>query len=193
MNDLQNTQQSEDHHGVHVNMQRHAEILKKHLEKRAEVRGDTDTTDTLDLKNMAVERDGGGSVVVGENSLERQKQQKKSVDAVRQEVKVNSSNPNSGSQQADAKEETGDDDDDDDKDTEENKGDYTGDDDTEDILKFPNPVPLKDKASNANAKLQQFPPLELPLARGYSGLPMEKTPALIGAKRGTIECDVNVK
>jgi len=31
------------------------------------------------------------------------------------------------------------------------------------------------------------------LARGFSGLPMEETPALIGAKRGTIECDVDVK
>jgi hypothetical protein len=31
------------------------------------------------------------------------------------------------------------------------------------------------------------------LARGYSGLPMDKTPALIGAKRGTVECDVNVE
>ena len=32
----------------------------------------------------------------------------------------------------------------------------------------------------------------LPLARGFSGLPMDKTPALIGAKRGTIECDIDV-
>ena len=31
------------------------------------------------------------------------------------------------------------------------------------------------------------------LARGFSGLPMEETPALIGAKRGTIKCDVDVK
>ena len=30
------------------------------------------------------------------------------------------------------------------------------------------------------------------LARGHSGLPMYKTPALIGAKRGTVECDVDV-
>jgi len=33
---------------------------------------------------------------------------------------------------------------------------------------------------------------EQKLARGYSGLSMSKTPALIGAKRGTIECDVDV-
>ncbi len=31
------------------------------------------------------------------------------------------------------------------------------------------------------------------LARGFSGLPMEETPALIGAKRGTVKCDVDVK
>lgn len=31
------------------------------------------------------------------------------------------------------------------------------------------------------------------LARGFSGLPMEETPALVGAKRGTIQCDVDVK
>ena len=30
------------------------------------------------------------------------------------------------------------------------------------------------------------------LARGVAGLPMEQTPALIGASRGKIECDVNV-
>jgi hypothetical protein len=64
------------------------------------------------------------------------------------------------------------------------EGDDDGDDDdTEEE------TPKKDP----NVKLQQFPPVELPLARGYSGLPMEKTPALEGAKRGTIECDVNVK
>ena len=31
------------------------------------------------------------------------------------------------------------------------------------------------------------------LARGFSGLPMDRTPALIGAKRGTVECDVDVE
>lgn len=31
------------------------------------------------------------------------------------------------------------------------------------------------------------------LARGLSGLPIEKTPALVGAKRASIDCDVNVK
>lgn len=30
------------------------------------------------------------------------------------------------------------------------------------------------------------------LARGVAGLPMEQTPALVGASRGKIECDVNV-
>jgi len=30
------------------------------------------------------------------------------------------------------------------------------------------------------------------LARGVSGLPMDQTPALVGASRGHIECDVNV-
>lgn len=33
---------------------------------------------------------------------------------------------------------------------------------------------------------------ELSLARGVSGLPFEETPALIGARRGHIKCDVNV-
>lgn len=31
------------------------------------------------------------------------------------------------------------------------------------------------------------------IARGFSGLPMNLTPALIGAKRGSIECDVDVE
>lgn len=31
-----------------------------------------------------------------------------------------------------------------------------------------------------------------PVARGIAGLPLEKTPAVKGAKRGHIECDVNV-
>ena len=43
-------------------------------------------------------------------------------------------------------------------------------------------------------KKQQYEPTEeeLNLARGVSGLPFEETPALIGAKRGHIECNVNV-
>lgn len=43
-------------------------------------------------------------------------------------------------------------------------------------------------------KKQPYEPTdeELSLARGVSGLPFEDTPALIGAKRGHIECDVNV-
>jgi hypothetical protein len=47
--------------------------------------------------------------------------------------------------------------------------------------------------ASEEVKVQRFPPLDLPLARGFSGLPMEKTPALVGAKRGNIECNVNVK
>jgi len=43
--------------------------------------------------------------------------------------------------------------------------------------------PMEDVLENVNQKL----------ARGFSGLPMEETPALIGAKRGTIECDADVK
>lgn len=35
-------------------------------------------------------------------------------------------------------------------------------------------------------------PRPLHLARGFSGLPLEKTPALIGATRGRISCDVDV-
>lgn len=38
-----------------------------------------------------------------------------------------------------------------------------------------------------------FPNENTKLARGFSGLPMNKTPALVGAKRASIECDVNVK
>lgn len=42
--------------------------------------------------------------------------------------------------------------------------------------------------------LQRTDPIVRPtkLARGVSGLPMEQTPALIGASRGKIKCDVNV-
>jgi hypothetical protein len=36
------------------------------------------------------------------------------------------------------------------------------------------------------------PSRPLHLARGVAGLPMAETPALVGASRGTIECDVNV-
>jgi len=43
------------------------------------------------------------------------------------------------------------------------------------------------------ATRKQFFPNEITkLARGFSGLPMDKTPALVGAKRASIECDVNV-
>lgn len=33
---------------------------------------------------------------------------------------------------------------------------------------------------------------EKPVARGVAGRPMSETPALVGAKRGKITCDVNV-
>ena len=39
---------------------------------------------------------------------------------------------------------------------------------------------------------EKWPNENKKLARGYSGLPMDKTPALVGAKRGSVDCDVNV-
>lgn len=47
--------------------------------------------------------------------------------------------------------------------------------------------------SHQDAPKSQANPVLQKLARGHSGLPMEKTPALVGAKRGTIACDVDVK
>lgn len=57
-------------------------------------------------------------------------------------------------------------------------------------------VKVKSKG-NSNSEFKQSAPKVLKihsstktsLARGYSGLPMEKTPALVGAKRGSIQCD----
>ena len=42
------------------------------------------------------------------------------------------------------------------------------------------------------SKTERWPNENTKLARGYSGLPMDKTPALVGAKRGSVDCDVNV-
>lgn len=62
------------------------------------------------------------------------------------------------------------------------------------------PPPNVESQPDTNPKSQEvvdlhrFPTNEnQKLARGFSGLPMEMTPALVGAKRGTVECDVNVK
>lgn len=41
-------------------------------------------------------------------------------------------------------------------------------------------------------KTTEAPPRPKHLSRGVAGLPMEQTPALAGASRGKIECDVNV-
>jgi hypothetical protein len=43
------------------------------------------------------------------------------------------------------------------------------------------------------SKGRSYGGIERKLARGYSGLPMNMTPALYGAKRGTVECDVDVE
>lgn len=59
-------------------------------------------------------------------------------------------------------------------------------------------VKVKSKGSS-NSEIKQSTPKVLKihsstktsLARGYSGLPMEKTPALVGAKRGSIQCDID--
>jgi len=54
-------------------------------------------------------------------------------------------------------------------------------------------VGTKENPSNNHDNLQKSQSNgEQKLARGFSGLPMDKTPALVGAKRGTIECDVDV-
>lgn len=52
----------------------------------------------------------------------------------------------------------------------------------------------KQKEAPTKPKRQHYEPIpeEIKLARGVSGLPFEETPALIGAKRGHIECDENV-
>ena len=42
------------------------------------------------------------------------------------------------------------------------------------------------------SELEEHVPRPTHLARGVAGLPMSETPALVGASRGTISCDINV-
>ena len=174
----------EMHHGVHKNIKLHAEILKQHLmDKRKAAEGG----DKLDLKEIAVERENieGGDVeekVASDTSMSQiedkqpaplmgQEQPKQFAD-VDPGIKVEG-----GNDDGDDKEGDDDDEDDDKEEASSNQVDATA----------------QNQKVLEEVKLQHFPPLDLPLARGYSGLPMENTPALVGAKRGTIECDINVK
>jgi hypothetical protein len=54
------------------------------------------------------------------------------------------------------------------------------------------PKPSQQKEQPAKIQQQQQGGGVSSLARGVSGLPMSQTPALIGAKRGHIDCDVNI-
>jgi len=58
----------------------------------------------------------------------------------------------------------------------------------------PEKVEKKEVPSPSNGNEDSSRPnVNQKLARGFSGLPMDKTPALVGAKRGTVECDIDVK
>ncbi len=61
-----------------------------------------------------------------------------------------------------------------------------------DSLRSAPEAPRQETESRSTTK-QIFPNENTNLARGFSGLPLDKTPALVGAKRASIECDVNVK
>jgi hypothetical protein len=176
------------HHGVHKNMKEHAQVLRDHLMERVRIKREGD------LKDLAVER--------GDTAAEES------------EVKGDANKPN---QSAEDEEDDDEGDDEEEEEEEESTNEQiqqnkpvekdstpqreeieTPEETKQQIPQEKQPAdnPNERKAVDENAseiKLQSFPPLDLPLARGYSGLPMEKTPALIGAKRGTIECDVNVK
>ena len=169
----------EMHHGVHKNIKLHAEILKQHLmEKRKAVEGVGGVEDNLDLKDIAVEREDPEVKAASDTSVSQTDVQPAPLmgqEQLKQTAVENSEiSKEEGNDDGDDKEG---DDDDDTQEASSNQVDATS---------------QKQKVTE-DVKLQHFPPVDLPLARGYSGLPMEKTPALIGAKRGTIECDINVK
>ena len=58
------------------------------------------------------------------------------------------------------------------------------------LEEVPDPVKISN-VKEEDPKIQTNPNQKL--ARGYSGLPLDQTPALLGAKRGIVECDVDVK
>ncbi len=54
-------------------------------------------------------------------------------------------------------------------------------------------IPVVESMTTNGDRARKLPPRSnRPLGRGVSGLPMDQTPALLGAKRGHIECDVDV-
>ena len=61
-----------------------------------------------------------------------------------------------------------------------------------DVLKTKLDTKQKYQSKDTDKQPKQQENDDQKLARGHSGLPMYKTPALIGAKRGTVECDVDV-
>lgn len=61
---------------------------------------------------------------------------------------------------------------------------------SQDETEEPTPAPVTPTRNGSNEGTESR--MSSPLARGVSGLPMSETPALVGASRGHVVCDVNV-
>lgn len=192
-------------HGVHKNIQLHKQILRQHLnQKKASDKNKELTSEREERKKQSVggeEKQGQvsdiqsavhlqkGSKLASKDDDETEKVLTDVQPQVKSDVKTENNPALKETQpqvKSDAKIEN--------NPASEEEGDADDDDEDDDIeQETPQNPAAANAAAKPNAKLEQFPPVHLPLARGYSGLPMEKTPALVGAKRGTIECDINVK
>lgn len=154
----------EMHHGVHKKLIEHRQNVMDHLKKEREKRMQQQTIE----KNKAQshhnpKKSGKGMGKVLSDLSAQVKKQQK-------DSAISDNLPGEGKVLSDAK---------DDKKLLQNK---------EDKQSMPD---LRETESKKDA--QPRINTNQKLARGFSGLPMDKTPALIGAKRGTIECDVDVK
>ena len=152
------------HHGVHKNLLEHKQILKEHIE-RERAKG---------VRQMEVLKD---SIEASKSSSKEEvKKNVQSAAAIEKEYQERNSEKDKAEQNVSSKvtEE---------KDRQQHKQlPFDNKDDSDAAQQENQQTQIDEKDINYQQKK---------LARGYSGLPMDKTPALIGAKRGTVECDID--
>ena len=189
----------EMHHGVHKNLMDHKQNIMDHLmREREKIRQKTlahiaeevktenegnainDFADRMEQEHNTMDKDqakvqDSGSKIDEKDRSAKDKHPSKEVKKQSNDISNNDNVKEDGH---------------------ENKPDAT------DPDKLPKSIEKHQKSDTANEKAdskehtqKEFPKrvnTNTKLARGYSGLPMDKTPALVGAKRGTIECDADV-
>lgn len=165
-------QTEEMHHGVHKNMMEHKQAMRDHYQKMiAKFRAKNNTQ----TQGNRIERERAKL----ENQLSSEKKNRGNTTSMKVKKKKQGKDPSINahppSKVVDLLKT---------KDSEEKEAKGL---DKEHTKVGSKKLPSDDHHNNIQSNGEQK------LGRGFSGLPMDKTPALVGAKRGAIECDVDAK